>query len=81
VMVLAEIVDVKELWETVAAAMVAGVGITATFSLMIFGAARYSDASRSGNNLVAVAAGLLTVVSLLVTTAAIVVGLIVMTTK
>jgi hypothetical protein len=81
VIALGAIVDVKDLWETVAAATVAGVGITATFSLMIFAAARYSDASRSGNGLAAFAAGTLAAGALVFTVAGIVLGLIVMTTK
>jgi hypothetical protein len=81
VIALGAVVDVKELWQTVAAAMIAGVGITATFSLVIFAAARYSEAARSGNGLAAALTGSLAIVSLVVTVAAIVLGMIVMTSK
>lgn len=80
-MVLGEIVEVKQLGETVVAAVIAGVGITGSFSLMIFGAARYGDLSRSGSAVGAAAAALLAAGALLFTIAAIVVGIIVMTTK
>ena len=79
--VLGAVVDVKELWQTVAAAMIAGIGITATFSLVIFATARYSEAARSGNGMAAGLAGALAIVALVVTAAAIVLGIIVMTTK
>ena len=78
---LGVLVDIQELWETVVAATVAGVGITATFSLMIFGAARYADATRNRSGVGAVAAGALAIASLFVTAGAVVLGIIVMTTK
>lgn len=78
---LATIVDVTELWETVVAATVAGVVITASFSLVIFGAARYADLRRDERGLAATAAGALTLIALAFTAAAIVLGIIVMTTK
>jgi hypothetical protein len=78
---LGTVVDVKELWETVAAAAVAGTVITASFSLMIFGAARYADLRRDERSLAAGAAAVLTVAALLFTAGAIVLGIIVMTTK
>lgn len=78
---LATIVDVTELWETVVAATVAGVVITASFSLVIFGAARYADLRRDERGVAATAAGALTLIALAFTAAAIVLGIIVMTTK
>jgi len=81
VIALGVLVDVEELWETVVAATIAGVGITATFSLMIFGAARYADATRNRSGLGAVAAGALAIASFAVTAGAIALGIIVMTTK
>jgi hypothetical protein len=78
---LGTIVDVTELWETVVAATVAGVVITASFSLVIFGAARYADLRRDERGLAATAAGALTLIALAFTAGAIVLGIIVMTTK
>ena len=78
---LATVVDTKALWQTVAAAFVAGVGTTIVFSLAILGAARFSEASREGKGGHAIAFGALAILGLLATIAAVVVGVIVMTTK
>jgi hypothetical protein len=79
--VIATILDTEALWQTVAAAFVAGVGTTIVFSLAILGAARLSEASREGHRLRAVMFGTLMVGGLLATAAAAVIGVIVMTTK
>jgi hypothetical protein len=79
--VIATIVDTKALWETVAAAFVAGVGTTIVFSFAILGATRFGEASRDGHRFQATIFGALTVVGLLATCGAIVAGVIVMTTK
>lgn len=78
---IATIVDTNALWQTIAGAFVAGVGTTIVFSLAILGAARFSEASREGHRLHATFFGALMAMGLLATTAAIVVGVIVMTTK
>ena len=78
---LATIVDTTELWQTVAASVVAGVGITFTFSLMILGATRFADRSRDENTLAAAGAGLLAVSGLILTVAGIALGIVVMLTK
>jgi hypothetical protein len=78
---IATIVDTTALWQTVAAAFVAGVGTTIVFSLAILGATRFSEATRDGRRLHATAFGALMVFGLLATAGAIVVGVIVMTTK
>jgi len=75
----ATIVDTKALFETAVAAVIAGVGVVFTFSLAILGAAQSSDASRDGRPGVAVAFGAMAVLGLLATLAAIVFGLVVMT--
>jgi hypothetical protein len=77
----ATIVDTKALWETVVAAFVAGVGTTVVFSLAILGATRLGEANRDGRTLHAALFGALTVLGLLATVAAIVVGVVVMTSK
>ena len=78
---LATIVDTKALWQTVVAAFIAGVGTTIVFSIAILGAARFSEASREGRGGQAVAFGTLAILGLLATLAAVVVGVVVMTTK
>jgi hypothetical protein len=79
--VIATIVDTKALWETVAAAFVAGVGTTIVFSLAILGATRLGEANREGRALHATLFGVLTAFGLLATVGAIVVGVVVMTSK
>jgi hypothetical protein len=79
--VLGTIVDTKALWETVVAALVAGVGITLIFTIAIFGAARFADMNREGRPVAAAAFGTLAVVGVLAFLGAIAVGIVVMTTK
>jgi hypothetical protein len=79
--VMATIVQGKELLETVIASFVAGVGVTVVFSLAIWGGARFVDLSRGGRPLAAGAAAALSVLALTVTLAAVVVGIVVMTSK
>jgi len=78
---LATVVDTSALWQTILAAFVAGVGTTLVFSLAIFGAVRFADASREGRSLEALIFATLAVLGLFATAAAIVSGVIVMTTK
>jgi hypothetical protein len=79
--VVATVIETKELLYTVLASLVAGVGVTAAFSIMIFGAARFADMRRDDRPLMAAGAGMLVVVGFAVTAASIVIGIIVMTTK
>ena len=78
---LATVVDTEALWRTVAAAFVAGVGTTFVFSIAIFGAARVAEAQRHGRGGEAAAFAVVAVVGFLATMAAVVVGVVVMTTK
>ena len=78
---LATVVETKELLDTVIASAVAGIGITAVFAILIFGVARSSDLARNDRPVLAVAAGGLAVLAFAVVTAAIVLGIIVMTQK
>lgn len=78
---IATIVDTTALWETVVAAFVAGVGTTIIFSLAILGIVRVSEANRQGHRAHATLFGLLAVLGLLATGAAVVFGVVVMTTK
>jgi hypothetical protein len=79
--VIATIVDWSELGQTVAAAAVAGVGVTLIFSLGVFGAAQWLELRRAGRGLVAFGAAALTVVSIAVFAAAIALGIVVMADK
>lgn len=78
---IATIVETKELVQTVVASLVAGIGVTVTFSTMIFGAARFADFRRNNRPLAAGLAAALMTIGFLLTAAGIVVGLIVMTQK
>ncbi len=78
---LATVVDTEALWQTVAAALVAGAGTTLLFSVAILGAARSGEASRDGRPIEAAGFAVLAVLGLLATAAAIVIGVVVMTAK
>ena len=75
---LATVIEVAELAETALAALVAGVGVTFTFSTGIYGVARYGDLRRDGRDGAALLAGILGAVGLLASAAAVVVGIFVM---
>jgi lysylphosphatidylglycerol synthetase-like protein (DUF2156 family) len=78
---LATIVQTKELLETVAAALIGGVGIAIVFSIAVLGATRYADLSRDERPIAAAAAAVTAAVALAACIAAVVVGIIVMTSK
>jgi predicted RecB family nuclease len=78
---VATVVETKELLQTVAASLIAGIGVTAAFSLVIFGITRSADMARNERPMLATAAGALAVLAGLVVTAAIVFGIVVMTKK
>lgn len=75
------IVDTGALLKTVAAAAIAGIGIAFIFSFAILGAARLIEYSRSGRPVAAGAFGILSLVALLASGAAVTIGIIVMTQK
>jgi hypothetical protein len=77
----AEIVETKELLQTVALAFVAGVGVTAIFSVAIWGAARFVDLSQEDRPVAAGASAVIGLLALLAVVATVVVGVIVMTGK
>jgi hypothetical protein len=78
---LATVVDTGALLKTIAAALIAGVGVTLIFSLAILGAARFADLSRDGRPASAAAFGALALVALAAASAAVTIGIIVMTRK
>jgi hypothetical protein len=75
------IVQTKELMQSVIASVVAGVGVTFAFSVAIWGAARFVDLSRSERRAAAAGAAAIGALALALTFAAIVVGIVVMTSK
>jgi uncharacterized membrane protein len=78
---MATIVEGKELLETVVASVLAGVGVTFVFSIAIWGVARFADLSRNERPLAASAAAFTAGLALTATLAAVVVGIIAMTSK
>lgn len=78
---IATIVNSNELLKTVIAAFAAGVLVTFTFSLGLLGAIRMAEASREARRVHAGLFGALAVAGMLATAAAIVFGIIVMTSK
>jgi|1185.fasta_scaffold101807_2 hypothetical protein len=75
------VVETKELLQTVIASLIAGIGVTAAFSIVIFGITRSADMMREERPLLATAAGGLAALAGLVVIAAIVFGIVVMTQK
>ena len=78
---LASIVDWDALGQTVLAALLSGVGVAFTFSLGILGVARFTDGSRELGLLCMIAFGFLALFGMIATVAAIVFGVIVMTSS
>jgi hypothetical protein len=75
------IVDTSALWQTVVAALVAGVGITLLFSLAILGIVRVVELGRDGRTGAASAFATLAAIALAACLGAVVLGVIVMTQK
>jgi hypothetical protein len=75
---IGSIVDWGELGSTVAAAFIAGVGITAAFAVAILGGAQFLERRREGELATATGAAILGIAGLAVCAAGIVFGLIVM---
>lgn len=75
---LATVVHTDELLQTIAASLVAGVGITAIFSVAIWGVARFVDLSANERRIAAAGAAAVGVLALALTLAFVAVGLLVM---
>jgi hypothetical protein len=78
---IATLVEGKQLLETVAASVVASVGLTFAFSVAIWGVARFADLSRNDRPLAAAAAATAGALAMAAVAAAVVAGIIVMTSK
>ncbi len=75
---MAVVVETRELWQTVVASVVAGIGITTIFSIAIWGAARFVDLSREERSVAAGAAAALGGLAFVMTLASVVFGIVVM---
>lgn len=78
---IATIVHTDELLQTVAAASVAGIGVTFLFSLGIWGAGQFAELSRDGRSMLATAAAVVGALAFFAVAAAVVIGILVMTHK
>jgi hypothetical protein len=78
---IATIVQWKELWQTVVASVVAGVGITFAFSVGIWGSGQFLELSRNDRQATATAAGLVALLAFAAVAAAVIIGIVVMTQK
>jgi hypothetical protein len=78
---IATIVDVNALLQTIAAALIAGIGATVIVSLAILGAVRFADASRDGRTVEATLFGALAIAGAVATVGAVVLAVVVMTAK
>jgi cytochrome c biogenesis protein CcdA len=78
---IATVVETKELLQSVAASLIAGIGVTAVFSVVVFAVTRTGDMVRQERTLMAAAAGALAVLMGLVVAAVIAFGIVVMTQK
>jgi hypothetical protein len=79
--VLATLIEGKEMLQTVVAATVAGLGVTFAFSVAIWGFGRSAELSSEDRRLAAGSAATVGALALLVVLGAIVVGIVVMTHK
>jgi hypothetical protein len=78
---LAALVDTGALLRTIAAAFIAGVGVTLIYSLAILGATRFAEMNRDGRPVAAASFGALAIVAVAAAAAAVTIGIIVMTKK
>jgi len=78
---IATLVQTKELWETVVASVVAGLGVTFAFSVGIWGAGQFIELNRNDRPLAAAGAAAVGVLALAAVAAAVIIGIIVMTHK
>jgi hypothetical protein len=77
----ATIVDWSDLLQTIGASIVAGIGITVAFSVVIWGTARFADLRREGRTAEAGMPLTVSGLALAVVVAGVVFGVVVMTTK
>jgi hypothetical protein len=78
---IATLVEGKDLWQTVVASVVAGLGVTFLFSLGIWGTSQFVELSRGDRQGAATAAGLVALLAFAAVGAAVIIGIVVMTQK
>ena len=74
-------IDFHSLGQVVWVSVVAGVGVSVLFSLVIWGADKAADARRAGQDGQSLAYGVLAVAAMVVFSAAVIIGVIVMLQK
>jgi hypothetical protein len=79
--VLATLVDTSALAKVVIYSFVAALGVTTAVSLAILGAVRFADMRRDERTIEAGAFAVLTIVAAAVAMAAVVIGIVIMTSK
>ena len=78
---LATLVDTSALAKVVAASLIAGIGITVAFALVILGATRFTDMRQAARPIEAGAFAMVAAVALAACLAAVIVGIVAMTSK
>ena len=78
---MATVIDTAVLAKVVAAALIAGIGMTAIFSLVIYGSTRFDDLRRSGKSAGAVVFAVLAGLGVAAFLGGCVLGIVVMTRK
>lgn len=78
---IATIVQGRDLWQTVVASVVAGVGVTFAFSLAIWGFGQFIELSRNERRAAATVAAGAGILAIAAVAAAVVIGIVVMTHK
>ena len=78
---LAKILETKDLLQTVAASVIAGLGVTIVFSVAVYGATRFADLSRDERPIAATAAIATALLAFAACVAGVVFGIVVMTSK
>jgi cation transporter-like permease len=81
VILLAKILETKDLLQTVAASVIAGLGVTIVFSVAVYGATRFADLSRDERPIAATAAIVTALLAFAACVAGVVFGIVVMTSK
>lgn len=76
---IATIVHTDELLKTIAAAVVAGIGVTFAFSLSIWGVGQFAELSRNERPVAAAGAAVVGGLALVCVAAALIAGIVVMT--
>lgn len=78
---IATIVHTDELLQTIAAAVIAGIGVTFLVSLGIWGTGQFAELSRSGRTVTATAAAVVAALAFAAVAGAVITGIVVMTHK